>query len=131
MIDRYDPESAPDAEKWLALDEGSRIELVQRFHRDARVPLPSRARHLHATLHTIVENQLALPEEETAVVRDTLARLMKQGLSRHDAIHAIGSVLAELLYTRLQDDSVPRVEINTEYREALEKLTPDLWLGRK
>jgi hypothetical protein len=45
---------------------------------------------LHAVIHVVVENQLALGEE---VVVETLARLQREGLGRHDGVHAIGSFL--------------------------------------
>ncbi len=90
---QYDPDQPPDPAAWLALDEGERVLLVEQYHRDARVPLPKGARKPHAVFHTIVENQLAL--EDQVVVRETLRRLMDEGLARHEAVHAIGSVLAE------------------------------------
>jgi hypothetical protein len=77
-MDRYDPEVAPDAEDWLALDEGERIQLVEWYHRETRADLPKAARPLHASVHVVVENQLALNDEP--VIR-ALARLMKEGLS--------------------------------------------------
>ena len=76
-MERYDPDQAPSAESWLGLDEGERIPLVEWYHRDARIPLPKSARTLHATIHAVVENQLALNDEP--VVR-ALARLMKEGI---------------------------------------------------
>jgi len=59
----YDPETPPNAEEWLAMDEQERSLLVERYHRDARIRLPKRARTIHATLHAVVENQLALQEQ--------------------------------------------------------------------
>jgi hypothetical protein len=87
-MDRYDPEMAAAPEDWLALGEGERIFLVESYHRDARIRLPKRVRALRASIHVVVENQLASNDEP--VVR-ALARLVKEGLSRHDPIHAIGS----------------------------------------
>jgi hypothetical protein len=40
--------------------------------------------------HVIVENQAAQGLETP--VRRTLARLQAEGLSRHDAVHAVGSI---------------------------------------
>lgn len=56
---RYDPATAPDPQKWLALDETQRIELVSVYHRRTRAKLPDV--HLHAIVHVIVENQFAHP----------------------------------------------------------------------
>ena len=88
---RYDPEIPPNPEEWLQLDEAERLLVVERYHRDARIPLPKSARHVHAVFHVSVENQLAANDEP--IIR-ALSRLRAEGLSRHDAIHAIGSVVA-------------------------------------
>src|SRR2546422_10880001 len=85
-LDAYDPEPAPSAANWLALDETERIDLVSSYHGRKKIRLPNS--QLHAVIHVIVENQLALRE---SVVVDTLARLQSEGLSRHDALHAVGS----------------------------------------
>jgi hypothetical protein len=74
-MDRYDPEVAPDAEGWLALDEDERLLLVEWYHRDVRADISKAARPLHASMHVVVENQLASNDEP--VVR-ALARLMKR-----------------------------------------------------
>jgi hypothetical protein len=52
-------------------------------------------------IHTVVENQLAL--EDQAIVRETLARMISEGLARHEAIHAIGSVLIGYFHERLNE----------------------------
>ena len=125
-MDRYDPEVAPDTRKWLALDEGERVLLVEEYHRDARISLPRRARRLHATIHAIVENQLAL--EDQTMVRATLQRLTEAGLTRHEAIHAVGSVLAEHINDLLHAQSLP-AEGHAPYYAALQQLTVEKWRG--
>jgi uncharacterized protein DUF1841 len=122
-VDRYDPEVAPVAEDWLTLDEGERIQLVEEYHRDARIPLPKRARSLHASMHVVVENQLASNDEP--VVR-ALARLMKEGLSTHDAVHAIGSLVAEEVYDLLKQAEPPDT-VRARYYAAVERLTAGGW----
>ena len=122
-MDCYNPEVAPDPNEWLQLDEGERLILVEEYHRDARVPLPRKARRLHATIHVVVENQLALNDEP--VVR-ALGRLMKEGLSRHDAVHAIGSRVAEQIYDVLKLQDTPEVS-NARYYAAIERLTAAGW----
>ena len=123
-MERYDPEVSPDPEAWLALDEMERELLVEQYHRDARIKLPKRARRLHAAIHTVVENQLAL--EDQTIVRDTLKRLISEGLSRHDAIHAIGSVLAGHIYDLLNKKEVP-TDPHAPYYAQLEELTATKW----
>ena len=51
----YDPSQAPDAEWWLALDEGERNQLVEDYHRCARVEVPNL--RMHSIFHAIVETQ--------------------------------------------------------------------------
>lgn len=128
-VKRYDPDTEVCAERWLSLDEADRIELVTLYHRLQRIRLPNA--HLHAVIHVIVENQLALGEP---VVVETLARLQREGLSRHDAIHAIGSVLAEHLYGIIQWRVPPAgAKAHEVYFERLRSLTADSWrdLGRE
>lgn len=120
---RYDPEVAPPAEGWLALDEGERIQLIEDYHRDVRADIPRAARRLHASIHTVVENQLALNDEP--VVR-AFTRLRKEGLSRHDAVHAIGSVVAEWLYDRKKEQHTPD-SARAHYYAAVERLTAATW----
>ena len=120
-MDVYDPDRAPAADEWLAREEGLRLGLVAAFHRQDQIPSPNA--RLHAAIHVVVENQLALGE--TTVV-DTLARLRGEGLSRHEAVHAIGSVLAERLVAALRgeltSDTLP-----TAYLKSLQSLTAEGW----
>ena len=77
---------------WDLVDELSDEELIQ----DGVNPI------LHVTIHQTVENQLAA--KDPPVVHETLERLMRSGLSRHGAIHAIGSVLCEEIWEILSQD---------------------------
>ena len=124
MMERYDPEIPPDPGQWLALDEDERLMLVEDYHRHARVRLPRAARRLHATMHAVVENQLA--ENDDPVVR-ALSRLIKEGLSRHDAIHALGSVVARHLYEAMKENDTPET-LRARYYAAVERLTAAEWL---
>src|SRR5213593_1558966 len=121
-MDSYDPNRSRAAADWLELDEGERIELVSSYHRRKKIHLPNA--QLHAVIHVVVENQLALGEQ---VVLETLARLQREGLSRHDALHAIGSVLAADSYELMQESSVPTGDIYRQYLERLQKLTAKNW----
>jgi hypothetical protein len=121
----YDPDKSPDAKHWLASDDGERITLVSDYHRRKRISMP--APDLHAVIHVVVENQLALGD---AVVVATLERLVADGLSRHDAIHAIGSVLAEYLYELLRDSPGTENAIYPVYLERLKKFSAKAWLDK-
>jgi hypothetical protein len=120
---RYDPLTPPDPEQWLALDEQERIDLVEDYHRRARIRVPNA--DVHAIFHAIVENQIALGDE--IPVRRTLQRLMSEGLDRHDAIHAVGSVLAGHVHDLARRPDVG-ADPNRSYYEALEQLTAEEWL---
>ena len=121
-MDEYDPLEAPDAAEWLALDESERIELVVKYHQRAREELPNL--RLHAAMHAIVENQVALGDE--IPVRRTLARLEAEGLNRHEAVHAVGSVLAEYMYHAIKGGA-PAGDPNQRYWAALDKLSARKW----
>ena len=118
-MEEYNPECAPEPESWLELDEQERIFLVETYHRVARSKLPNVT--AHAALHAIVENQIALNLEP--VVR-AMHRLRKEGLPRHDAVHAIGSVVAEhlldILKTNQNDDAAA---LQARYYAAVERLS--------
>jgi hypothetical protein len=69
-----------------------------------------------------VENQIAEGHES---VVGAMARLTCAGLSRHDALHAIGSVLAEHLFDLLHDKSDTMIS-TASYDAAIERLTADI-----
>lgn len=94
---RYDPLIGPAAETWLGLEDGERAEVVFRYHKRRG----ARAGNLrfHAIIHATVETQLA---EGHAGATAALERLLGQGLDRHEAIHAIGSVVAEQIHAAMQ-----------------------------
>jgi hypothetical protein len=100
---QYDPRQHVNSEAWQALDESERIESVRQYHRQNRIRLANES--LHATTHVIVENQVALGD--TFVARAVLLRLVAEGLDRHEAIHAIGSVLSEQLLPRSERRAGP------------------------
>jgi hypothetical protein len=115
---RYDPDVTPSASQWLALDESERMAVVERSH-DAAMP----NLRVHAAIHAIVETQLAM---NLPSVVDAVTRLQAQGLDRHDAIHAIGSVLAGHMWEMLRDNA-PADDANTAYFAALDRLTAESW----
>jgi len=119
---KYDPERTPDAAQWLALDEQERIVLAKKYHRQARVELPNI--ELHAIIHAIVENQIA---EGHAPVTRAMSRLTSTGLSRHEAIHAVGSVLAEHLFGAFKGDPAGG-NPTAGYDDEVERLTAKSWL---
>jgi hypothetical protein len=73
-----------------------------------------------------VENQLA---EGIEAVRETLERLMSEGLDRHEGIHAIGSVLAEHLSNLMRNGPKKGTDTNEPYFRRLRSLTASTWAG--
>ena len=121
---RYDPERAPNATQWLASDESERITAVSAYHRRAKIAVPNE--DLHAIVHVIVENQLAMGLEH---VTTTATRLQSEGLSRHDTIHAIASVLSGLMLDMLKAGGPWSAAINDQYIQDLAALTASGWLA--
>jgi hypothetical protein len=121
-LQRYNPDRELVAADWLKMSEEARLDTVLAYHRHRRVSLPKP--RLHAVVHVIVENQLAIGEE---VVIETLERLQREGVSRHDAIHAIGMVLTEYMHSLMQSEATSPPDIHAPYFERLKKLTADEW----
>ena len=119
----YDPNLNMRAEEWLAMDESERILLVERYHRKNR-DLAENAR-LHAIVHVVVENQLSSADGKAA--RIALERLMSEHVTRHAAIHAIGSVVAKQMFAILKDAENKQVFDNAAYEFALENLEAWQW----
>jgi hypothetical protein len=124
MTSKYDPLKPPDPEEWLSLDEGERLLLVEDYHRRARVRLPNIK--VHAAMHAVVETQIALGDEIPGP--RTARRLLDEGLDRHEAIHAIASVLAGHMFDLTRTPQpVPDADPNPTYFAALEELTAESW----
>jgi len=79
------------ADLWGRLDELS----DEQIERDGANPIA------HVTIHTTIEAQIANGEpKETGEIVEAL---MRQGLSRHEAVHRVGTVLAEEIYDILKN----------------------------
>jgi len=118
----YDPHEHINSDAWLALDESERTRLVVRYQRRQRIRLPNET--VHALIHVIVENQVALGDAFPA--KGVLFRLMSEGLDRHEAIHAIGSVLSETFFTAMSEENVDG-DPNADYVEKLKVLSAESW----
>ena len=121
---RYDATTAPDPQVWLQLDEQARIDLAIAYHRRYHLHMGQDPK-FHGTVHAIVENQVALGD--VTVVPATLARLMREGLDRHDAVHAIGSVLIGIIFDVMTKKAGAEVDINAKYGRELAALTAASW----
>ena len=112
----------PDREWWEALDDDESISVVMEHHREAGIELPDE--YAHALLHVVVENQIALGDEMP--VEAVLCRLVDENLDRHDAIHAIASILVNHMHELVHGEDAALD--NDDYYAELEKLTADKWL---
>ncbi len=114
----------PNPDEWLDYSEDERIDSVKYFHEnfDDFDFESEQALTAHCGIHVIVENQVALNVE---YVPQTLSKLMRQGLDRHDAIHAIGAILNEEIFKVLRGEVS---ELSSKrYRKKLDKITAKRW----
>ena len=119
----YDPEVTPDPQDWLALDEQERMRVVKTYHVSAHVKVPNQK--AHSALRTIVGNQIATGFGPS---KRALARLQIEGLSRHEAIHAICSKVAkQSRQTMVGGSSEGSDIIQARFNSALDNLTAEGW----
>ena len=100
--------------------------MVLDYHRRMGIELPNE--QLHAAIHTVVENQAALGDDTP--VEQALRRLMGEGLDRHEAIHAVGSVLAEHIWEALGGGGGGEGDLSAAYFEEVRRLTVQRWVER-
>lgn len=121
-MEKYNPLIEPNKEQWLNSSEKDRMETVRAFHKDNVEGLDDEAVLMHVSIHVIVENQLALGVE---CIPETIAKLTRQGLDRHEAIHAIGSMISEDIFNIIRGE---KTEFSLKkYRKKLEKITAKRW----
>jgi hypothetical protein len=118
----YDPEKDLQVDEWLAMDEAERVDAVEAYHQRQRIRLPNA--RLHAATHAVVENQIALGE---GAVLETLARLRSEGLTRHEAVHAIGSVVVDQIFDALKGDPGAQSDPGASYLDRVRRLSADEW----
>ena len=120
-MDRYDADTAPDSDAWLALAQDQRVTLVAAHHRgpDALHVEPTNAR-MHAMLHAMVETQAA--SGDPPITGRTLERLTADGLRRHAAVHMVADVLLKWMASGQPFDGAA-------YEAQLHKLDAGAWLG--
>lgn len=123
MITNYDPLKGPDPEEWKSLEEDERIERVLSYHLEEGMEMPNA--HMHSAIHAVVEYQVALGDEYP--VQEALQRLMKEGLDRHDSIHAIGAVLSKYLW-QVGTGRNKSKDFTTDYFEEVRQLTVQKWI---
>jgi len=118
----YSPSISPDPDEWLSTDEGERLRLVTDFHELEDKDLDEAALNIHSAIHVIVENQLALGVE---LLPETVARLTRQGLTRHEALHAIGAIISADLMAMIKGETSKFS--SKKHRIKLQKITAKRW----
>ncbi len=125
-INKYNPSESIAADEWLAIDELERSDLVREFHEGLDGPPDEDSLPGHVIIHVIVENQIAMDVE---LVPETIAKLVRQGLDRHEAVHAVGALISVQMFNLSQgkiEKFCPR-----KYKRQLTKLTAKRWLKGK
>jgi len=92
----YDADKDADPEEWLAMDEGEQHLWVGAYHALKKPHDLPPDPEIHSIMHVVAETWLAADDPPEA--RPALARLIAEGLTRHEAIHAIAMVFADQIW---------------------------------
>ncbi len=120
----YDAAVGPNPKDWQRWDEDERVLAIEEYHRCEQPHEPADNPKMHALLHTVVETQLS--NGEPSEIGEALVRLTAEGLNRHEAIHAMGTLVAEMLFAVLDQGRDPDIRA---YRQALADLSARQWLA--
>src|SRR5262249_48154813 len=90
------------------------------YHRRKKIQMPDQ--EVHAALHTLVENQIAMGDAFPA--KAALARLISEGLDRHEAVHALATVATDEIFNGLKNK---KPSDPAEYALKIERLTAESW----
>jgi hypothetical protein len=128
----YDPDRGPDPEEWLDLEQEERVAAIQAWAgRQDHTPAAATAgkvanQRVYAVMLATVETQVAQGDE--LPVAAALGRLIDQGMSRREGVHALATVLAERTYDTFYGGAVDDPE--AAYFADLATLTPESWRNR-
>ena len=120
---KYNANSVPVPEEWLALEEEARVKLIQEYLEESGDFTGENA-HLHACMQAIVENQIAA--DDPPATAQAVKRLMKEGLERQNALHAVAYALNNELFFMHKNG---KEFSTTRYRTNLNKLSARKWLS--
>lgn len=119
----YDPDLGLDPREWRALDDQERMRVVTSYHVQNRIGMTDQKSHAH--MHVNVENMLT---HGRGPKTRALARLRADGLSRHEAIHALAAVwLAHPVDSYSGDAGLSAREKQVAFNQAVEALTAEKW----
>jgi len=122
----YDPNVPPDPAEWLELSEGDRIDAVAAAHAGTLGFLDEGGARTHVALQAAVETQVAMGEPEP--VPGKLEELMQGGLTRHEALHALMSVVGTLMWEITHKQIEGPDAVKARHLELLGELTARSWL---
>ncbi len=124
MSRKYDAAKAPEPSWWLEFDDSEQRLLVEDYHHRARTHAAPENPTDHAIIHVIVENQIADHEPPGAAA--AVDRLTAEGLTRHEAIHAVGGVVSGVLFGAMKEQTPFDLE---RYAQSLAALEAEAWLA--
>lgn len=125
----YDPDNWPHPDWWDRMGMSERIQAVAEYHQAHNGFNGSNTainEHLHAIAHVMVENLLM--SGRRSMLRPVLEKLMRQGLTRHQAIHAIASVIFDHVTEELRDGK--HCDRMATYLAKLEQVDAIAWARR-
>ena len=105
------------------MDEAERLRMTLAYHRKQPYELPNE--NVHASIHVTVETQVAMGDETP--VAETIDRLIREGLDRHDAIHVVGTLVAERIWGIMKGEIGDEPDPESAYFEEVKKLTAQRW----
>ncbi len=125
-ITTYDPMQAQDAAAWLDTPPEERVRLVTEYH--AAAGMSGTGLRVHCGLHVTVENQIA--QRDPPETAEKLRQLMAQGLDRHQAVHAIASVVLAHMRKMIgrTADRPGREALAATYVSGLKRMNARKWL---
>lgn len=122
----YDPDIPPDPAEWLELTEGDRIDAVAAAHARTFELLDEGGAQTHVALQAAVETQIAAGDPEPVPAK--VEELMRGGLTRHEALHALSSVVATLMWEITHEEIGDPDVVQARHLELLDELTAQSWL---
>lgn len=115
-----------DPKTWLRMPEEQRLSLVTDFHANDKdgAAMDAGQMNMHCSIHVVVENQIAMNEPPNA--RQAIERLLEEGLSRHEAVHALGSVVSTQIWRTMREK---KPADNDAMAREFDELTAATWLA--
>ena len=117
----YDPQIAPDPERWLETDEQLRLEAMEDWAAEV-VPDDFETMPMLASMLG-VENQLAADDPPEA--RATMQRLQSAGLDRYRALIAMAQVVIELAETVMDENRAGDIDTNAFLVRGYAEIDPE------